>query len=493
MIFSRINSYISKARANGVSDEQIKTELLAAGWNAVKIEKTLNKKGLNVALLVVVLVALGLIGGVWVYAGGEIVFGEKSDPVVKDIPVPPMSEQVDSVLIEDKINPDTKDIYIKDKVDFVEADLDANAMSLYQGGLKTKSYEILAFGKDESWWETPTGDYEALNKETRHFSSIGEVWMPWSIQFYGNFFIHGWPYYEGGEPVEPGHAGGCIRLSVDDAKDLYQYVNKGTPILVRETTLLAKFGSLAEPSTPVPEVSASSFLVENISTGEKYAKKNSDTTIANAPIAKLMTAVIASELIYIERYLPVESEMIVPASPLFEPQSGEEYVAFDLFYPLLIQSSDTAANIISSSLGRRNFVDIMNNKFVSLKMKNTHFESTQNLHDGNTSTLDDMARLLQYVYFKRAFIYKVTKGLPYRIYSGEHSTSLSNQNILVDDKRLVGIQQTHSAGGETVASVWEVATPSGVVPMAIVLAGSKNAEEDTKKLFEWVENNGALK
>jgi lipoprotein-anchoring transpeptidase ErfK/SrfK len=323
MIGFRLSSYVSKARANGVSDEQIKTELLNAGWRTEKIEKALSK-GSSATLATAsgeviavpqrtnkkVVYAMIFIGALVLVALGVMFWGVKTSQadktlgIVKDHLVPPVKVDTDTILEEDKINPDTKDIYIKDKVDFVEADLDAKVVHLYQAGVETKSYEILAFGKDGSWWETPTGDYTALNKETRHFSSIGEVWMPWSINFYGNFFIHGWPYYEGGEPVEPGHSGGCIRLSVDDAKDLYQYVNKGTPIIVRETTLLSKFGSLSMQKTPAPEVSASAFLVQNISTGEKYAKKNINKVVANAPIAKLMTAVIASNLFILKDIFP---------------------------------------------------------------------------------------------------------------------------------------------------------------------------------------------
>lgn len=512
MINYRLNSYVSTARANGVSDEQIKTELLNAGWGEKKIENVLNKNRPTEVVLTtgeIVLVpqatkrssiylAFFVIVMLVVVAGIALLWGSQAQPVrgegviVKDNPVPPAIIEVDDILEEDKINPDTKDIYIRDKVDFVEADLAAKIVHLYQGGVEIKAYEILAFGRDGSWWETPTGDYSVLGKETRHFSSIGEVWMPWSMNFYGNFFIHGWPYYEGGEPVEPGHSGGCIRLSVEDAKDLYQYVSKGTPVLVREPVLLSKFGNLTLENKNAPTVSANSFLVSNIATGETLLKKNSEVIVSDAPIAKLMTAVIATELIYIERSLHVAEDMVVPAPTLFEPTSGEEYVTFDLFYPLLMQSSDTAANIIASSLGNRYFIDLMNKKAVSLRMNSTHFENTHNLEINNTSSLRDMFKLLQYTYFKRAFLYKVTKGEPYRIYSGEHSMSLENLNKLTGEE-LVGTQERMTADGDIAMSVWEMKTPSGPVPVSIIMVGSRNAAEDTKTLFDWLQGNAVMK
>lgn len=494
MIGFRLSSYVSKARANGVSDEQIRTELLAAGWDAAKIEKALNAKKPDLTLLIVLVVGLGLVGGIWVYKGGQIVFADKSTPVVSDVIVPQADPvgPTGAVTLDSQKVLNTKQEYINQHLDFIEADLDAKVLHFFQGGVETKSYPILAFGRDGSWWETPTGDYKVLGKEAKHFSSIGKVWMPWSMNFYGNFFIHGWPYYEGGEPVEPGHSGGCIRLSTDDAKDLYQYVEKGTPVLVRETTLSSKFGTIALENHQAPEVSASSFLIANLSTGETYAQKGDASAELGAPIAKLMTAVIASELIYLERELSVEADSVVSAPKLFEPKEGEQYVAFDLLYPLLMQSSDSAANIIASSLGRRNFVNVMNQKAVSLGMVNTKFEGTSDVAN-NMSTLSDVYKLLQYTYFKRAFLLKLTKGLPYTIYSGEHSTSLTNLNPFADETKMIGIQNDIAKANGAMASVWEVATPQGPVPVSIILAGSTNGAVDTKILFDWLQSKATQK
>src|SRR3989344_3348659 len=79
--------------------------------------------------------------------------------------------------------------------------------------------------------QTPNGVYKIRSREENHFSSIGEVWMPWSMHFYGNYFIHGWPYYPSGAPVADTYSGGCIRLSTSDAKELFGEVKNGMPVL----------------------------------------------------------------------------------------------------------------------------------------------------------------------------------------------------------------------------------------------------------------------
>jgi hypothetical protein len=90
----------------------------------------------------------------------------------------------------------------KTGADFIDVDLAAMTLTLYAEGKEKEKLPVLTKGREGSWWETPTGEYSALLKESNHFSSIGKVWMPWSIQFYGNFFIHGWPYHPDGSPVE---------------------------------------------------------------------------------------------------------------------------------------------------------------------------------------------------------------------------------------------------------------------------------------------------
>ena len=103
---------------------------------------------------------------------------------------------------------DEKKNLIEEKKSFVEVNLQKMLLTLYENGEVKEEFPVLSKGREGSWWETPTGKYKALTKEVNHFSSIGKVWMPWSIQFYGNFFIHGWPYHQNGEPVPKSYSGG---------------------------------------------------------------------------------------------------------------------------------------------------------------------------------------------------------------------------------------------------------------------------------------------
>ena len=112
------------------------------------------------------------------------------------------------------------------------ADLREMMIRFYRDGALGAEFPIVSKGKPGSLWETPTGSYHIKTKEEDHYSTIGGVWMPHSMQFFGNFFIHGWPRYADGRPVPEGFSGGCIRLSEEDAKRLFELATVGTPLFV---------------------------------------------------------------------------------------------------------------------------------------------------------------------------------------------------------------------------------------------------------------------
>jgi hypothetical protein len=142
------------------------------------------------------------------------------------------------------------------------ADLSGMTLTLYDQGVATATYPILSKGRKGTPWETPGGVYQVLSKEKTHFSSLGHVFMPWSMQFYGNFFIHGWPYDADGNDVPRGYSGGCIRLSTPDAEQVYAFAERGTSVIVRAKNDVALSGGYyVSTNEPPPTLSATSFVV----------------------------------------------------------------------------------------------------------------------------------------------------------------------------------------------------------------------------------------
>jgi hypothetical protein len=63
-------------------------------------------------------------------------------------------------------------------------------------------------------------------------SSKVDVLMPYSLQFYEDFFVHGIPYYPNGVRVTSAFSGGCLRLEDVDAKVVYDFSKRGMMIIL---------------------------------------------------------------------------------------------------------------------------------------------------------------------------------------------------------------------------------------------------------------------
>jgi lipoprotein-anchoring transpeptidase ErfK/SrfK len=77
--------------------------------------------------------------------------------------------------------------------------------------------------------ETPDGRYHVQSKSLMHYSHrYGNAPMPYSVQFAGNYFIHGFSSV----PDRPA-SHGCIRMPLSgEAQQFYSWVNEGTPVTV---------------------------------------------------------------------------------------------------------------------------------------------------------------------------------------------------------------------------------------------------------------------
>jgi lipoprotein-anchoring transpeptidase ErfK/SrfK len=111
----------------------------------------------------------------------------------------------------------------------IEIDLDLMTLTTYYYD-EIIEYSVAAKGPPH--FSTPKGSFTVLLKRPLHFSSKSHVWMPWSIQFYGDFFMHEIPYWPDGTRLTSKYSGGCVRLNIGDAKEVYDFVEIGIPVIV---------------------------------------------------------------------------------------------------------------------------------------------------------------------------------------------------------------------------------------------------------------------
>lgn len=127
---------------------------------------------------------------------------------------------------------------------YIEVDISQQKLYTFLHGKMIKTYRV-STGKD---YPTPVGSFEILNKTGLGFSNIYNVWMPWwmgfnySKELHAYFGIHELPYVlkEGNKIQRPKdfigvpNTGGCVALGVGEAREVYQFADIGTKVVIYE-------------------------------------------------------------------------------------------------------------------------------------------------------------------------------------------------------------------------------------------------------------------
>ncbi|MCE9541565.1 L,D-transpeptidase family protein [Candidatus Kaiserbacteria bacterium] len=370
------------------------------------------------------------------------------------------------------------------KASFIDANLSSMKLSVYVNGVAELQIPILAKGKVGSWWETPAGIYKIQSKETNHFSTFGEVYMPYSMDFQGNFFIHGWPYYADGTPVSTTFSGGCIRLATDDAQKVYELAGVGMPIVVyNEEAATDAFGYQLK----APSISATNYLVADLGNNAVLTGYGASSTVPIASITKLITALVATEYINLDRSITVPRDAVVYTA-ISRLHAGQTIRAYDLLFLLLQESSNEAAETLARAVGRELFVEHMNEKARAIGMNHTLFSDPSGAKN-DLSTAEDLFALLRYIYSNRRFVFSITTGnLTDSAYGAPAFKNISNFNRIKNaPAELLGgkIGETNQSG-ETYAGIFSVDIGGQNRNLAVVVLGSRDASGDVLKLLNFV-------
>ena len=393
---------------------------------------------------------------------------------------------------------------IAEKATFIEANLSTMQLQYYVNGSVAEQFTILAKGRPGSWWETPAGLYKVQAKSPAEYSDIAQVYSPWALDFQGNFLIHGWPYYPDGTPVGSTYSGGCIRLATPDAKTLYDMVAVGTPVLVSSDNFQTDNFTEQQQGPPID---ATAYVAADLKSDYVFAEKNPNEQLPIASLTKLMTALVAVEYVNIQKTITVTPDMLVKTS-IPRLQVGQTYSLYDLLQPLLKESSNEAAVVISDFLGQQYFVSLMNQTAQSIGMTNTHFVDPSGSDWGNVSTAHDLFVFAQYLYDNRSFILMMTTNdnSP-NAYGPSAFPTLQNFNVFADDPNFIGGKVgINGAASDTILSVFQgqfsvndeasstvsstielgVATDTVERPYMFVILGSDNYTQDAENLLGWI-------
>ena len=163
-----------------------------------------------------------------------------------------------------------------------------------------------------------------------------------------------------------------------------------------------------------PVVGAEAYIVGDLDTGEVILEKNKDKIFPIASVSKLMTATISRETQNQDEITTVSKKALATYGASGELHINEKIKVSDLVYPLLLESSNDAAEVIAENSGRENFLKKMNEKAVELGLKNTSFKDPSGLTPENKSTVYDLFKFGMYLKEKQTDLLKISTLRKYK-------------------------------------------------------------------------------
>ncbi len=234
-------------------------------------------------------------------------------------------------------------------------------------------------------------------------------------------------------------------------------------------------------------VTAQGYYVADIKTGERIMSKNANQKFPIASVTKLMTALVAYEKMDLQKVVVVSRDSYNAYGAQGELVPGEKIKLGDLMYPVLMESSNDGAEVISEAYGRVEFMGEMNKKAALLGMTDTYYEDPSGLNPKNVSTSEDLFKLLKYIKEQAPILYDMTRVREFAIL--KHKWFNKNR-FLNSDIFLGGKNGYIDESRWTTASIFDVTVAKGGKrQIAIVLLKSENREGDTMKLIRFLEKN----
>ena len=410
---------------------------------------------------------------------------------------------IHKVAMNEELHRPSKSVPESEKL--IAVDLNSMELSVYEDGVREKTFTILSRGREGTAWETPTGKYTIQTKEPKHLSSIGGAWMPYSMQLNGNFYIHGWPTYQNGTNVPVTYSGGCIRLSTADAREVYAFASPGTRVLVNggiakdayATTSsyylhVSENGGEGVRDNTLPNVTAPAFVVSDAISGDVLWERGASQPRSPGSLVSLATALTAVDTV--DQYKLVRmGELLLGKSALRKKTLGDadELPLGTLIYPLLYDTNDTAAKVFAREHGERKFNAYMNEKAEAIGMTATHFGGGSSF-DVSTTTARDLDTLLRYTLLHKHFLVAASLSSKRVIVdgSGNHRFEWENQNPWIkngDPDYRGGIAKEEDDGSGSAMSLFDLPLSEfSDRTVSIVILGSHNLLGDVSVLKKFV-------
>ena len=241
-------------------------------------------------------------------------------------------------------------------------------------------------------------------------------------------------------------------------------------------------------------VSARSFFVFDLGTGQILVEKESDTKTSIASLTKLMTALLAYEYLALDEQIIVTPKDSLTITPSLRLRIGESVKVNDVINAMLVGSANDAAIFLGRVVADKTGIpiaDLMNQKAGALGMQNTRFENPIGFDSSKQfSTAYDVHILVKAILRHQNF--SELGRLSQYSFSGSFGNTYrvrATNKLIQKDSAITGIKTGYTEGAQG-AMVTKFDHQGHEI--AVIVLGSDYRDSDTTRLKTIVQESYSL-
>ncbi|MAF14346.1 MAG: hypothetical protein CMI53_05675 [Parcubacteria group bacterium] len=274
---------------------------------------------------------------------------------------------------------------------------------------------------------------------------------------------------------------------VQKAVDYSFVVGTGTQVQAPTRIINKSFGL---------RTTAKSILVVDDYSGAILYNKNPSAALPIASITKLMTALTFLDY-------NADLDQVVKLKPEDRREggipyllTGEEVTVRDLFYLMLVSSTNEAAVALADNFGMEQFISAMNKKAAELKMINSYFVDPSGLEPGNVASPFDLVKLANAVFQESDITATLaTKEYQFTVLNTLREGKVTNNDALLrgfinaDPYQIIGAKTGYlDEAGYTLL----LRVKKDDISLTVVILGAETITDrwqEAKGLVDWVFRN----
>ncbi len=225
---------------------------------------------------------------------------------------------------------------------------------------------------------------------------------------------------------------------------------------------------------------------DNLVAFSETIEHNSEEVLPIASVTKLVTAVVATNLLATSTTVYITPTALATEGFSGHFKNGQEFTVREMLYPLLMESSNDAAEALAQAYGRDRFIAAMNLWVKSIGAKNTRFEDASGLSPNNVSTAKDLHLIMQWIYNNRPDLIGVTTT---KVFKARRMTWTNPTHFLNISSYLGGKNGFTDEAGRTNVSMFNIKKNNQNVPYIIVLLKTANRDRDTLAILKYLESS----